>query len=428
MLVPNPADKVEQWPLERLKPYERNARTHSEAQIGQLAASIREWGFTVPVLATKAGQIVAGHGRVEAARRVGLVQVPVVIADGWTDAQVRAYTLADNRLALNAGWDAELLAVELDDLRELGVDLHMLGFERAELNELVGTPNSGRDPEQTPPAPAVPVSRLGDVWLCGKHRILCGDATSATDVERLLGDVKPLLMVTDPPYGVDYDPNWRNEAKRAGAIDRVIGATAIGKVLNDSQADWREAWKLFHGDVAYVWHAGNKAHVVADSLLASGFEIRAQVIWAKHRMVISRGHYHPHHEPLWYAVRKGATGHWSGDRTQTTLWTIEHMKSETGHGTQKPVECMRRPIENNSVPGEAVYDPFLGSGTTLIAAEQTKRVCYGLELSPAYVDVIVQRWQAFTGGRDAILEGADLTFAQVTHARKEAEANSSQAA
>jgi DNA modification methylase len=409
-----PASKVASWPIDRLKPYERNARTHSDAQIDQIAASIREWGWTMPILATKEGRVIAGHGRLVAAQRLGLASVPVMVAEGWTDAQVRAYTLADNRLALNAGWDTEILAVELDDLRDLGVDLLALGFEQQELNDLIGTPNTGVDPDETPPTPENPTSMVGDLWICGRHRVICGDATSAMDVGRLLAGVKPLLMVTDPPYGVEYDPNWRNEADRANG--KPYGASAVGKVANDDRADWREAWSLFPGDVAYVWHAGNKAHIVADSLLASGFEIRAQVIWAKHRMVISRGHYHPHHEPMWYAVKKGGTGHWSGDRTQTTLWSIQHQKSDTGHGTQKPVECMRRPIENNSSPGQAVYDPFLGSGTTMIAAEQTGRACFGLELNPTYVDVIVERWQQFTG-KAATLEGDGRTFEEVKRER-----------
>jgi DNA modification methylase len=171
-----------------------------------------------------------------------------------------------------------------------------------------------------------------------------------------------------------------------------------GKVLNDDRADWRAAWALFPGDVAYVWHAGNKAHIVAESIEASGFTIRAQIIWAKHQFVIGRGHYHPHHEPCWYAVRESKTGHWTGDRTQSTLWQIgKPLNSETGHSTQKPVECMRRPIENNSSAGQAVYDPFLGSGTTLVAAEMMGRVCHGIEIDPGYCDVAVTRWENFTG-------------------------------
>lgn len=215
-------------------------------------------------------------------------------------------------------------------------------------------------------------------------------------------------MVTDPPYGIEYDAEWRNNALRADGTP--IAGRAVGKVLNDDQADWREAWALFPGEVAYVWHAVNKSNIVADSLLACGFDIRAQVIWAKNQLVIGRGHYHPKHEPCWYAVKKGGTGHWQGDRKQTTLWEINKpQKSETGHSTQKPIECMRRPIENNSQPGDAIYEPFSGSGTTIIAAEQTGRRCYAMELSPQYVDVAVRRWQQFTG-KTAVLESTGHPF------------------
>ena len=203
-------------------------------------------------------------------------------------------------------------------------------------------------------------------------------------------------MATDPPYGVNYDPAWRH---RAG----VNRSGRVGKVHNDERADWEAAWALFPGNIAYVWHGALHAATVAESLVRQGFAIRAQIIWAKERLVIGRGDYHWQHEPCWYAVR--STGHWTGDRKQTTLWTIGNggQDTETAHGTQKPVECMRRPIRNNSSPGEAVYDPFLGSGTTLIAAQTTGRICLGLEIDPAYVDVAVRRWQAFTGEQAALL-------------------------
>jgi DNA modification methylase len=250
----------------------------------------------------------------------------------------------------------------------------------------------------------------------GGHRLLCGDSTVAT-VERVLGGVEPHLMVTDPPYGVEYDPGWRSDPKIAAGI-RHPKKGAIGEVQNDDRADWRDAWSLFPGAVLYVWHADKKGHVIAESLLACGFEIRSQIIWGKHRFVLGRGHYHPQHEPCWYAVRNGATGHWQGDRTQATLWLMDpHQKSETGHGTQKPVECMKRPIENNSSPGQAVYDPFLGSGTTLIAAEMTDRACIGIEISPAYCDVIVKRFQDFAG-KAAALDGDGRTFNEVTAHRR----------
>lgn len=259
----------------------------------------------------------------------------------------------------------------------------------------------GTDGEDDVPAPPKkPVSRNGDLWALGSHRLLCGDATKADDVARLLSDsasLSPVLMVTDPPYGVNYDPDWRNRSDRKSG--KPYGARAVGRAENDDRVDWTAAWKLFQGNVAYVWHATLSACQVAESLEAVGFELKSQIVWAKNRLVISRCHYHWQHEGCWYAIRKGATGNWQGDRKQTTLWSIAHAKSETGHSNQKPVEAMRRPILNNSKPGEIVYEPFAGSGTTIVAAETSERICSAIEISPAYVDVAVERWETLTGGK-----------------------------
>jgi len=403
-----PADRVERRKVASLVPYARNARTHSAEQVSAIAASIREWGWTNPVLVDPEGGIIAGHGRILAAQKLGLTDVPVMVANGWSTEQKRAYVLADIKLALNAGWDLELLTFELSELQSHEFDLGLTGFSTDELAKLLTEANEGlTDPDEIPEAPAVPISQPGDVWILGNHRLICGDSTKAETVEKLLGSVKPHLMVTDPPYGVEYDPEWR---ERAG----VNTATAAkGKVLNDDRADWREAWSLFPGDVAYVWHAGLFAGTVADSLVASGFQLRSQIVWDKGQLVLSRGDYHWQHEPCWYAVKKSAKGHWAGDRKQTTVWDIpKPKKSETGHGTQKPVECMKRPIENNSSPGQAIYEPFSGSGTTIIAGEMTGRHVYAVELNPAYVDVAVKRWQEFTG-KSAALEISNETFEDV---------------
>ncbi len=403
--------------VDSLIPYARNARIHSADQVAQIASSIREFGFTNPILVDGDSGIIAGHGRVLAARKLNLKEVPVIELTGLSDAQKRAYILADNKLALNAGWDTELLKVELTDLQTEGFDLDLIGFNADELAALLADPTQGlTDPDAVPDTPANPVTVLADVWLLGKHRLRCGDSTVATDVDSLLAGVKPHLMVTDPPYGVNYDPNWRNEADRANG--KPYGGRAVGKVANDDKADWREAWALFPGDVAYVWHAGLYAGTVADSLIACEFKLRSQIIWAKSNFAIGRGDYHWMHEPCWYAVKEKATGHYGGDRKQTTLWKIDKpQKSETGHGTQKPVECMKRPIENNSSPGQAVYEPFSGSGTTIIAAEMTGRHCYAMELSPEYVDVAVKRWQDFTG-QAATLESTGQSFAECTAERE----------
>ncbi len=402
---------IAQRAVSDLIPYANNARTHSEAQVAQIAGSIREFGFNNPVLVDGANGIIAGHGRVLAARKLGLPSVPVIELAHLTDAQKRAYILADNRLAENAGWDRNLLSLELADLNDLGIELGDLGFDGADLDALLGHGEADVREEETPEAPVTPVSRPGDLWHLGAHRLLCGDATDPDAVNRLLNGVIPHLMVTDPPYGVDYDPAWRNETGAAKT-------KRTGKVLNDDRADWREAWALFPGDVAYVWHGALHAGTVAESLVASGFDIRSQIIWAKERLVLSRGHYHWQHEPCWYAVRN--KGNWSGDRKQSTLWTIPNrdQDAQTVHGTQKPVECMRRPMLNNSSPGQAIYEPFAGSGTTLIAAESTKRVCLAMELDPAYVDVCVIRWQAYSG-QQAMLDGTDGSFAEVMAERQE---------
>ena len=387
--------KIEYRQIGTLIPYARNSRTHSDVQVAQIASSIREFGWTNPVLIDETGGIIAGHGRVLAGSKLGIDRVPCIVLAGLTEAQRRAYVIADNKLALNAGWNDEMLKVELGDLQSLNFDLSLTGFSVEEIGNLLapaGTPGL-TDPDDVGEAPLEPVSKAGDVWILGNHRIMCGDSTSADDVGKLLGSVKPHLMVTDPPYGVEYDPSWRD-----GALGGKAGGRATGKVKNDDKADWREAWALFPGDVVYVWHAGLFAGVVADSLVACGFKLRSQIIWAKNHLAIGRSDYHWQHEPCWYAVREKATGHYGGDRKQTTLWKIDKpQKSETGHGTQKPVECMLKPIENNSSPGQAVYEPFSGSGTTIIAAEMTGRMAYAMELNPAYVDVAVARWQGFTG-------------------------------
>ena len=379
--------------INELLPYARNARTHSDEQIAQIAASIREFGFTNPVLIDPDNTILAGHGRVMAARQLGEEVVPVIVARGWSEAQKRAYVIADNKLALNAGWNEELLKLELTDLAEMDFDTGLTGFSDKELADLMrAAPETAGDPEEIPEFPVKPTAKTGDVWILGKHRLVCGDSTNADHVALCLNGVTPHLMVTDPPYGVEYDASWRDKSLGAART----GSRATGKVTNDNLPDWRAAWALFPGDVAYVWHGATRtvAVAVAESLVAANFDLRTQIIWRKSQFVISRGDYHSQHEPCFYAVRKGRVGHWSGDRKQSTVWDIDKpQKSETGHSTQKPVECMARPIRNNSSPGQAIYEPFCGSGTTLIAAELEGRVCHAIEIEPKYCDVIIQRFQ-----------------------------------
>lgn len=390
--------EIEYWPIDRLKPYERNPRKNDKA-VEKMRASIREFGFSVPVLVRSSGEVIDGHLRVKGAAAEKISELPVILCDGWTDAQVKAFRLMANRSVAWAEWDTCLLATEFADLKALDFDLTLTGFDSREIDALMLAPNAAED--DAPPVPADPVTKPGDLYLLGPHRLLCGDSTSATDVARLLGDRKPFLMVTDPPYGVEYDATWRAEVNHDGPMSK----RAVGKVLNDDRSDWREAWSLFPGNVAYCWSPpGGDTIRHGMALQAAGFEIRSTIIWAKSQIVFGRGHYHWQHEPCWYAVRKSANGQWEGDRKQTTLWQIDKpQNSETGHSTQKPVECMRRPILNHTKAGDAVYDPFLGSGTTLVAAELTGRECYGLELDPGYCDVIVARWEKLTG-KKATLE------------------------
>jgi DNA modification methylase len=397
--------KISTIKIDDIVPYARNPRKNKNA-ISKVMASLKEFGFRQPIVVDSDLVVIVGHTRLEAARQLGLKEVPVHIAEGLTKAQIKAYRIADNRTNQEAEWDLDLLKLELEDLADDDYDLALTAFDDKELQSLIANPTEGlTDEDAVPETPSEPVTKLGDIWILGNHRIICGDSTDATVVHRLLGDVKPHLMVTDPPYGVEYDANWRNEAARTskGMGNRAIGAGAVGKVLNDDRADWTDAWALFPGNIAYIWHGSLQTDVVKHSIESNGFKTRALIIWAKNQFAIGRGDYHHQHEPCWYAVR--GTGNWTGDRKQSTVWKIDKpQKSETGHSTQKPIECMRKPIENNSSVGQAIYEPFSGSGTTIIACEQTGRHCYAIELNPAYVDVAVKRWEDFTGKKAVLSE------------------------
>jgi DNA modification methylase len=410
-----------------------NARTHGPDQLEAIAHSIRRFGWTRPLLVDDV--IRAGNGAASAARMIYAAgeriymapgkdhdghllpegTVPVIDCTGWTPEERTAYALADNKLAANAGWDEGRLRAQLAELSAMDFNMSGIGFDTSELAKLLA-PTGRTDPDDAPEPPEIVATVAGDVWVLGNHRLVCGSCTDPEAVALALNGVVPHLMVTDPPYGVEYDADWRNKAMRADGS--AVGGRAIGKVENDNQADWRDAWVLFPGDVAYVWCAPGPLNcTVHDSLVAAGFPPRMQIVWAKSQLVIGRGHYHAQHENCWYAVRKGRTASWQGSRTESTLWDIgKPSKSETGHSTQKPLECMRRPIENNSKAGDAIYEPFSGSGTTIIAAEMTGRSCHAIELHPAYVDVAVRRWESFTG-KEARLEATGQTFAEVAAAR-----------
>jgi len=400
--------------VEYLIPYARNSRTHSESQVDKIAASIKEFGFLNPIIVDGDGGIVAGHGRVLAAKKLGMEYLPTIEADHLTDAQRRAYVIADNRLALDAGWDDDLLRVEFDDLRADGFDLELTGFTLDEISALQIEEVEGlTDEDSVPEVPEDPVTVEGDVWLLGNHRLMCGDSTSIDAVDKLMDGQKPNTMVTDPPYGVELDQSWRDDALGS----KALGKGNAGLVENDDQADWTDVWALFTGNVAYVWHASKFTDVVMESLRKTGLEPSQQIIWNKSVMVMGRSDYHFKHEPCWYAIRKGQGHNWKGDRKQTTIWDASppnHImggskEEKTTHPTQKPAALYEKSYLNHTNPGEYVYEPFGGSGTSIVVCEKLGRRSLTMELDPKYCDVIVKRWQEFTGN-DATLESDGGTF------------------
>jgi DNA modification methylase len=415
-----PILKILNIPIEKLIPYINNSRTHTDEQIAQIASSMKEFGFNDPIAIDMLNGVIAGHGRLEAAKLLGYSEVPTIQLGHLTREQQKAYVLAHNKIALNAGWDHTLLKIELQELKDAGFDVSKTGFEDKEIEALINPEviNEGlKDDDAIPTVDHYPVIVRGDNWILGGHRLRCGDSTNPLDVQELCKEFKPNLMVTDPPYGVKYDAEWRDEANLG------VGERSKGKVENDDRVDWTDAYSLFPGDVCYVWHAGLFAGDVGAHLQNCGFELASQIIWVKQHFALSRGDYHWKHEPCWYAVRKGQKHNWQGARDQSTAWDILNnnafggaAEKTWGHSTQKPIECMARPIQNNSKPGDYVYDPFGGSGTTMIACEKHNRKCLMMEISPLYCEVIIKRWQDFTGEK-AVLETNGLSFEEVANGR-----------
>ncbi len=388
--------------IDKLSQDPANARKHDDRNIEAIVGSLRRFGQQHPIIVDASGVVRAGNGRLEAARRLGWETIQV-IETTLTGSDATAFAIADNRTAELAEWDDEILRATLEGLRFEDEELlDAAGFTDDELTELLAELEDSGDgttgeiiEDEVPEPPVDPITKPGDLWILGRHRVLCGDSTKAEDVGRLMDGAAPFLMVTDPPYGVEYDPGEKD--KQTGI--RTANSKR-GKVANDDKFDWTVTYKLFPGDVCYVWHADRSGISidVGTNIRDAGFEIRCRIIWGKSQHSFGRGHYHWQHESAWYAVKKGATSKWSGDFKQTTLWSISNKIEDHGdHGTQKPVECMARPIRNHGKQSDDVYDPFLGSGTTLIAAEQLGRTCYGMEISPQYCDVIVKRWENLTG-------------------------------
>lgn len=419
------------WPVEKPIAYSRNARKIPERAIAKVAASIQEFGWQQPIVVDKDGVIICGHTRLLAAKKLGLKQAPVHVARNLTPAQVKAYRLMDNRSHDESSFDDELLIPELEELRGLDFDLGLTGFEQHEIDRFLIDQDLEERANAAPPLPEVPVSRAGDLWLCGKHRVLCGDATNADAVTRLLAGGKPLLLVTDPPYGVELDTEWRDRAgvnkhgpAEASYLKRRSEGHTETTISGDTIADWSHAFELVPSlQVAYVWHASRFTSEVLAGLLRIGFIHHQQIIWRKTQAALTRTHYWFNHEPCWYVRKKNAP--WYGRPGEnTTVWDAASPKMIMGgsteekfdHPTQKPIEVMRRPILNHTKRGELVYEPFLGSGTTLAAAEVTDRICYGIELDPKYVDVVIRRWQTLSG-KQATLDGDGRVFEAVATER-----------
>ncbi len=380
--------------LSQLKEYSDNPRKITTELLEKLASHISEDGYHQRIIVDSDYTIIGGHQRKKALYMAGYDddnEIEVLMPNRKLSAQeVDRLNIRDNLSFGEYDFDILTERFDMEDLVSFGMDKDLLTpiFDTMTLD--------GIGEEEAIDLPEEPTSKLGDVYILDNHRLMCGDSTNADHVTKLLDGSKPILMVTDPPYGVSYAPEWRKDVG-------LNNSQNIGKVLNDDRYDWSEAYSLFTGDVAYVWHSSSYTHKFAEHIENSGFDLINLIVWSKNRFALSRGDYHHQHEPLWYAVKKGKQHNWQGKRDQSTVWEIDSYsggatdgEERTGHGTQKPLECMLTPILNNSKEGESVYDPFGGSGTTLIACEKSKRNCYMMELSPAYVDVIIKRWENST--------------------------------
>jgi DNA modification methylase len=402
---------IEQWPIDRLIPHARNARTHSDDQIAQIAASIREFGFTNPILVDGRDGIIAGHGRLLAARKLKLAEVPVIVLDHLSETQKRAYIIADNKLALNAGWDDEMLRIELQALGEEDFDLDLVGFSPEELAELLDENQSGlTDEDAIPEVAENVVSCPGDLWVLGNHRVLCGDATDRVAIDEVLAGSLADMVFTDPPYNVDYGSNLPAGKGRKIANDD-LGA-AFGEFL---RAACETLLAVTKGAV-YVCMSSSELHTLQKAFTEAGGHWSTFVIWAKNTFTLGRSDYQRQYEPMLYGWKQGTDHFWCGARDQGDVWFFNKPHSNPLHPTTKPVELIERAIHNSSKSRDIVLDPFGGSGSTLIACEKTGRQSRLIELDPRYVDVVVRRWQEFTG-QMATLEGDGRTFGQIAQER-----------
>ena len=403
-------------PLGELVPYARNPRTHSDAQVAQIAASIKEFGWTVPILVDGANGIIAGHGRVLAARKLGMDRVPVIRFEHLSEAQKRAYVLADNQLALNAGWDEALLRLELADLSGLGFDLGLIGFAEVELERLLaGAGRTGlTEDDEAPALPEQAVTRPGDLWVLGEHRLLCGDATVLADVERVLDGRLADMTWTDPPYNVEYGSSAKDKLRgsKRKILNDDLGA-GFAAFLHDACANILTVTK----GAVYVCMSSSELDTLQRAFRAAGGKWSTFVIWAKHAFTLGRSDYQRQYEPILYGWRDGHDHYWCGARDQGDLWHYDKPVRNDLHPTMKPVALVERAIRNSSKSRDIVLDPFGGSGSTLIACEKAGRQARLVELDPKYCDVIVMRWQEFSGGA-AALDDNGRTYGEIAGERE----------
>lgn len=411
---------MQRRPISDLIPYASNSRTHSDQQIAQIAASMREWGWTNPVLIDEAGTIIAGHGRVLAARKLGFEEAPVMVATGWTEAQKRAYVIADNKLAMNAGWDQDLLASELRGLADSEMDLSLIGFSDDELQQILAPAGTTglTEPDAAPEAPEQPVTASNDVWICGPHRVMCGDSTSIEQAEKLMSGLNADMVFTDPPYNVAYE--GRGEKNK------------LGKIKNDDMSEdsfeqfCRDFFATYHAVMKplaciYVCHPDSQTgpKLAFEKTFGELFKKSSTLIWVKQSAGMGWQDYRAQHEPILYGWKESGSGKhfYCGDRSKTTVWQIgRDAQASYVHPTQKPVALPEEAIKNSSKGEDVVLDLFGGSGSTLIACEKTGRVNRSMELDPKYCDVMVIRWQNFTG-KKATLDGDGRTFDELAAER-----------
>jgi DNA modification methylase len=406
---------IEQWLVNRLLPYIRNSRTHSEEQIAQVAASIAEFGFVNPILVGEDGVVIAGHARLAAARKLGMTEVPVIVLDHLSETQRRALVLADNRLALNAGWDEEMLRVELESLREDDFDLDLVGFSEEELDTLLAGPEETRegltDEDAVPEAEPNVITVNGDVWLLGEHRLLCGDSTQMGDVEKVMAGGLADMVFTDPPFNVAYEGKTAKKLK--------IANDALGGKFYDFLRDACTNMIAVCKGAIYVCMSSSELHTLYKAFTDAGGHWSTFVIWAKHHFTLGRSDYQRMYEPILYGWRDGVDHFWCGARDQGDVWNIKRPASNQEHPTMKPVELVERAVRNSSKTRDTILDPFGGSGTTIIACEKTGRHARVIELDPKYVDVAVRRWQDHCG-REATLDGDGRGFREIAAERQPA--------